>query len=153
MSQRNEKTKIKGRSKFIAVLGVLLLLVASSASYSLAQRQPPQTPIGELNGKPIYADDVLNGINNDSPFMPALEDDKLNSEPTSSPSDCRIPPSLSAKIRTAYGAFPDFGLMKRAKLIFGKPAIIRTRFCSFLTATGWQDSSLSDTIYGRIKAE
>jgi len=44
MSQRNEKTKIKGQSKFITVLGLFLLLMASSATASLAQRQPPQTP-------------------------------------------------------------------------------------------------------------
>jgi len=83
MSQRKDETKIKGWLKFIAVLGILLLSFSSLAIESFAQRQ---TPIGEINGKPIYADDVLNGINNDSPFMPALEDDKLNNEPSSSPS-------------------------------------------------------------------
>ncbi len=60
MSQRNEKMKIKGRSNLITVVGILLLLIAGSVTESIAQRQPPQTPIGELNGKQIYADDVIN---------------------------------------------------------------------------------------------
>ncbi len=57
MSQRNEKIENKKLSKFIALLGALLLLIATSAIESIAQRQ---TPIGELNGKQIYADDVIN---------------------------------------------------------------------------------------------
>ena len=93
MSQRNEKMKIKGRSKFIAAFGLLLLLMASLVTDSLAQRQPPNagTPIGELNGKTIYADDVINQINNDSPFMPALEDDKITSDPTGTPAPNATP--------------------------------------------------------------
>jgi hypothetical protein len=78
MSPKNEKSKIKSLSKFVAVLGCLLLFISGFSVQSFAQRQ---TPIGEINGKPIYADDVINQINNDSPFMPALEDDKLNTEP------------------------------------------------------------------------
>ncbi|MGI8408580.1 MAG: hypothetical protein ACR2M8_01705, partial [Pyrinomonadaceae bacterium] len=88
MSQINEKMKIKRRSKFIAAFGLLLLLLAILASESLAQRQ---TPIGELNGKQIYADDVINQINNDSPFMPALEDDKITSDPFASPAPNATP--------------------------------------------------------------
>lgn len=67
-------------------------LVVSSPENSLAQRQPPQirTPIGVINGKTIYADDVINQINNDSPFMPTLEDDKLK-EPTVSTSPVATP--------------------------------------------------------------
>ena len=82
MLHKNEKSKIKEQAKFVAILAVLLLFILGLSSESFAQRQ---TPIGEINGKPIYTDDVLNGINNDSPFMPALEDDKLNTEPSSSP--------------------------------------------------------------------
>ena len=87
MSKIKEKTKIGKRSKFIIALGILLLAIVGLATESFAQRQPPQsrTPIGEINGKPIYADDVINGINNDSPFMPALEDDRIKIQPTSSP--------------------------------------------------------------------
>ena len=93
MSQRNEKMKIKGRSKFIAAFGLLLLLMVSLTTDALAQRQPPNTgtPIGELNGKTIYADDVINQINNDSPFMPALEDDKITSDPLASPAPNATP--------------------------------------------------------------
>ena len=87
MSQRNEKMKIKGQLKLIAAFGLLLALIAGLATGTLAQRQPPntRTPIGELNGKTIYADDVINQINNDSPFMPALEDDKITQDPTATP--------------------------------------------------------------------
>jgi hypothetical protein len=93
MSERNEKMKIKAQSKFIACFGLLLLLIAGLATDALAQRQPPntRTPIGELNGKQIYADDVINQINNDSPFMPALEDDKITSDPTGTPAPNATP--------------------------------------------------------------
>lgn len=87
MSHRNVKMKIKGLSRLVAAFGLLLLLIAGVATETLAQRQPPntRTPIGELNGKTIYADEVINQINNDSPFMPALEDDKITSDPTATP--------------------------------------------------------------------
>ena len=87
MSQIKEIKVIGKRSKIIFALGILLLAIAGLTNESFAQRQPPQTrtPIGEINGKPIYADDVINGINNDSPFMPALEDDRIKIQPTSSP--------------------------------------------------------------------
>ena len=64
MSTRNKNSKIKARSKFIAVLGILLLSLTSLAIESFAQRQ---TPIGEINGKPIYTDDFINQINNGQP--------------------------------------------------------------------------------------
>ncbi len=89
MSKISTKSKITGFSKYIALLGLLLLAVLATESF--AQRQPPQTPISEINGNPISTDDVLNGINNDSPFMPALEDDKLNNE---------VPPVLPSPIPT-----------------------------------------------------
>ncbi|HLM60555.1 MAG TPA: hypothetical protein VK308_07120 [Pyrinomonadaceae bacterium] len=38
-------------------------------------------------------------------------------------------------------------------LIFSPLEPERIRFCSSLTATGWQDLSLSDSIYGRARAE
>ena len=93
MPQRNEKMKIKRLSKFIVAFGLLLLLIAGLATESFAQRQPPntRTPIGELNGKTIYADDVINQINNDSPFMPALEDDKITQDPTATPAPNATP--------------------------------------------------------------
>lgn len=88
MSIKNEKSKIKKSSKFVVLLGVLLLCVSGLTSESLAQRQ---TPIGEINGKPIYADDMINQINNDSPFMPALEDDKITQDPTATPAPNATP--------------------------------------------------------------
>ena len=88
MSSKNEKSKIKSLSKFVAVLGILLLFVSVSAIESFAQNQ---TPIGEINGKQIYADDVINQINNDSPFMPALEDDKITQDPTAMPAPNATP--------------------------------------------------------------
>ncbi len=113
MSTRNKNSKIKARSKFIAVLGILLLSLTSLAIESFAQRQ---TPIGEINGKPIYTDDFINQINNDSPFMPALEDDKLNTEPTSSPQ----PQSSPIPTPAPRPAAPSFdkqidNMMKTAK--------------------------------------
>ncbi|MBA3632487.1 MAG: hypothetical protein H0W58_06730, partial [Acidobacteria bacterium] len=87
------KTKFKSLSKFIALFGILLFALSAFTSESFAQRQPPntRTPIGTINGKPIYADDVINGINNDSPFMPALEDDRIIIQPTSAPSPNATP--------------------------------------------------------------
>ncbi|MDQ3749839.1 MAG: hypothetical protein M3367_12650 [Acidobacteriota bacterium] len=113
MSSRNEKLKIQSLSKFVAVLGILLLSFSSLAIESLAQRQ---TPIGEINGKPIYTDDVINQINNGSPFMPALEDDKLNTEPSSSPQ----PQSSPIPTPVPRPAAPSFNkqidnMMKTAK--------------------------------------
>jgi hypothetical protein len=78
MSLKNDKSKIKSLSRFVAVLGCLLLFVSGFSVQTSAQRQ---TPVGEINGKPLYTDDFINQINNDSPFMPALEDDKITSDP------------------------------------------------------------------------
>lgn len=113
MSQINEKIENKKLSKFIALLGALLLLIATSAVESFAQRQ---TPIGELNGKQIYADDVINQINNDSPFMPALEDDKLTSEPSSSPlpNATPVPTPVPRSIAPSFNKQID-NMMKTAK--------------------------------------
>lgn len=87
------KIKSKSLSNFTAIVGLLLFALSAFTSESFAQRQPPQTqtPIGTINGKPIYTDDVLNGINNDSPFMPALEDDRITIQPTSSPNPNATP--------------------------------------------------------------
>ncbi len=87
------KIKSKSLTNFTAIVGLLLFALSAFTSESFAQRQPPQTqtPIGTINGKPIYTDDVLNGINNDSPFMPALEDDRITIQPTSSPNPNATP--------------------------------------------------------------
>jgi hypothetical protein len=111
MSTRKEKSNIKGQLKLAAFLGVLLFF-SCLASPALAQRQ---TPVGEINGKPVYADDVINQINNDSPFMPALEDDKLK-EPTVSPSPNATPVPTPAP-RPAAPSFDKQidNMMKTAK--------------------------------------
>ena len=83
-----EKSNIRKSLKFVALLGAMLLFVSALTSESLAQRQ---TPIGELNGKPLYTDDFINQINNDSPFMPALEDDKITQDPTGTPAPNATP--------------------------------------------------------------
>lgn len=116
MSQRNEKMKIKGRSNIIAAFGLLLLLIVGLATDALAQRQQPRTPIGELNGKQIYADDVINQINNDSPFMPALEDDKITSEPTSTPlpNATPVPTPVPRPVAPSFDKQVD-NMMKTAK--------------------------------------
>ena len=118
MSQRNEKMKIKGRSRFIAAFGLLLLLMVSLTTDALAQRQPPntRTPIGEMNGKTIYADEVINQINNDSPFMPALEDDKITQDPTATPAP-NATPVLTPVPRPAAASFDKQidNMMKTAK--------------------------------------
>lgn len=93
MSKKKENLKIKRLSKLTVALALSLLFIAGSALESFAQRQPPNTgtPIGVLNGKTIYADDVINQINNDSPFMPALEDDKITQDPTGTPAPNATP--------------------------------------------------------------
>lgn len=112
MSSKNEKLKFKNPAKFIALLGILLLFVASFSSETFAQNQ---TPIGEINGKPIYADDVINQINNDSPFMPALEDDKLKEPtPTSSPNGTPVPTPVPRPAAPTFDKQID-NMMKTAK--------------------------------------
>lgn len=92
MWQSTNQTRNKKRAKLIFVLGLVLFSILNLATESYAQQPQPttQTPIGVINGKTIYADEVINQINNDSPFMPALEDDKLD-EPTTQPSPNATP--------------------------------------------------------------
>ena len=112
MSTKNEKSKIKNLSKAVVLLGVFLLFVTGFAAKSFAQRQ---TPIGEINGKPIYTDDVINQINNDSPFMPALEDDKLKeATTTSSPNATPVPTPAPRPAAASFDKQID-NMMKTAK--------------------------------------
>ena len=66
------------RSLIIFSALALVLLISPLSLETFGQRQPPQrrTPIGTLNGQPVYTEDVLENINNDSPFMPALDDER-----------------------------------------------------------------------------
>ena len=115
MPQKITNTKTLIKLAFAAIF--LFFLVFSAPENSLAQRQPPQTrtPIGELNGQPIYADDVINQINNDSPFMPALEDDKLK-EPTvsQSPNATPVPTPVPRPAAPSFDKQID-NMMKTAK--------------------------------------
>lgn len=110
--------KIKAYLKLIAFVCVLLFAFFAFAGEMFAQRQPPQlrTPIGEINGKQIYADDVINQINNDSPFMPALEDDKITQDPTATPAPNATPVPTPAP-RPAAASFDKQidNMMKTAK--------------------------------------
>jgi hypothetical protein len=110
--------KIKAYLKPIAFVCVLLFAFFAFAGEMFAQRQPPQprTPIGEINGKQIYADDVINQINNDSPFMPALEDDKITQDPTAMPAPNATPVPTPAP-RPAAASFNKQidNMMKTAK--------------------------------------
>ncbi|MGI8545685.1 MAG: hypothetical protein ACR2MD_19690 [Aridibacter sp.] len=118
MFQKNEKTQTEKQLKTIIALGALLLTLAGFSTKSFAQRQPPQpqTPIGTINGKPIYTDDIINGINNDSPFMPALEDDRVTSQPTSAPNQ-NATPVPTPPVRPAAPSFDKQidNMMKTAK--------------------------------------
>ncbi len=111
MSSKKEKSTVKNLSKVITVAGILLLFVLSLATESFAQNQ---TPIGEINGKPIYTDDVINRINNDSPFMPALEDDKLNTEPQPVTNTTPVPTPVPRPAAASFGKQID-NMMKTAK--------------------------------------
>jgi hypothetical protein len=111
MTTRKEKSNIKGQLKLAAFLGVLLFF-SCLASPALAQRQ---TPVGEINGKPVYADDVINQINNDSPFMPALEDDKLKEPlPAPSPNATPVPTPAPRPAAPSFDKQID-NMMKTAK--------------------------------------
>jgi hypothetical protein len=111
MSTRKEKSNIKSQLKLAAFLGVLLFF-SCLASPALAQRQ---TPVGEINGKPVYADDVINQINNDSPFMPALEDDKLKEPlPAPSPNATPVPTPAPRPAAPSFDKQID-NMMKTAK--------------------------------------
>lgn len=67
----------------VAVLSFFLtpLLYACLAATAAGQRprppRPPrvegQTPIGTINGQPVTANDLILGVNTDSPFMPPLD--------------------------------------------------------------------------------
>lgn len=111
MSSKNEKSKIRKSFKFVVLLGAMLLFVSALTSESFAQRQ---TPIGEINGKPIYADDVINQINNDSPFMHALEDDKLNTEQQPVANTTPVPTPVPRPAAPSFGKQID-NMMKTAK--------------------------------------
>lgn len=114
MFQTKEKLNLNGR--IFALLAVFLLVLVGSAAESFAQRQQQgaRTPIGEINGQPIYADEMINTINNDSPFMPALEDDKLNTTATPNPNATPVPTPVPRQPAPSFEGQID-NMMKTAK--------------------------------------
>ncbi|HRH40773.1 MAG TPA: hypothetical protein PKY82_03950 [Pyrinomonadaceae bacterium] len=105
MFQEHKKLKLNGR--FVALLTMFLLMFFASVNEIFAQTQQPtnRTPIGVINGKPVYADEVINLVNNNSPFMPPLDDEKLtsstpnpNATPIATPSPRPTAPSFDQQI-------------------------------------------------------
>ena len=114
MYQNYKKLKLNGR--FFAIFAVFLLMLFGSATESFAQRQQPtpQTPIGVINGSPIYTDEIINTINNNSPFMPALDDDKLNTTATPNRSATPVPTPVPRPTAPSFDKQID-NMMKTAK--------------------------------------
>ena len=76
------KAKQFSRGTAAALMFLLTpLLYACLAATAAGQRprppRPPrvegQTPIGTINGRPVTANDLILGVNTDSPFMPPLD--------------------------------------------------------------------------------
>ncbi len=63
---------------FMAFTAYTLMFVLADVSFGQRNRHRPprvegQTSIGTVNGQPVTANDLINGINSDSPFMPPLD--------------------------------------------------------------------------------
>jgi hypothetical protein len=71
---------------------ILFLLFSSFCLETFGQRRKP---IGTLNGQPVYTEDVLENINNDSPFMPALDDERNQKYLTEQPPGTQPTPSAT----------------------------------------------------------
>lgn len=100
------------------MLGMFLLSFFSLTIETIAQSQQPspRTPIGVINGVPVYADEMINNINNDSPFMPALDDNRLiittspspNATPIPTPSPRQTAPSFDKQIENMMKTAKDW---------------------------------------------
>lgn len=114
MYQNNKKSNLNGR--VFAFFAVFLIMLSGSATETFAQRQQPspQTPIVVINGSPIYHDEIINTINNNSPFMPALDDDKLNTTATPNPSTTPVPTPVPRPSAPSFDKQID-NMMKTAK--------------------------------------
>lgn len=112
MLKNNNKSKSNWQR--FAVFGLFLLFLLFSASKSTAQTTSPRTPIGDLNGKPVYADEIINTINNNSPFMPPLDDDKLNSSATPNPNATPVPTPVPRPVAPSFDKQIE-NMMKTAK--------------------------------------
>lgn len=114
MIQNYKKLELNGR--IFAFFAMFLLMLFALAAETPAQRQQPspQTPIGVINGSPIYHDQIINTINNDSPFMPALDDDKLNTTATPNPNVTPVPTPVPRPAAPSFDKQID-NMMKTAK--------------------------------------
>ena len=108
--------KINLNRRIFAFCVLFLLMLCGSAAESSAQRQQPtpRTPIGVINGSPIYHDEIINTINNDSPFMPALDDNRLNTQPSPNPNATPVPTPVPRPLAPSFDKQID-NMMKTAK--------------------------------------
>jgi hypothetical protein len=58
---------------FVFLPGALNVIAQTPRPRPRPPRVEGQTPIGTMNGQPVTANDLINGINTDSPFMPPLD--------------------------------------------------------------------------------
>lgn len=114
MYRHFQNSNSRGRS--LAFLGLLALIFLSPAKESLGQGPQPTPPvtIGVINGRTISADEAINTINNNSPFMPALDDEKLNTSPTPPPNATPVPTPLPRPTAPSFDGQID-NMMKTAK--------------------------------------
>lgn len=105
MFQEHKKLKLNGRLAALLTMFLLMFFASVNESFAQTQQPPNRTPIGVINGKPIYADEVINLVNNNSPFMPPLDDEKLtsstpnpNATPIATPAPRPTAPSFDKQI-------------------------------------------------------
>ncbi|RIJ96335.1 MAG: hypothetical protein DCC44_01060 [Acidobacteria bacterium] len=75
------KNRLSGKTAALTALLASCLLAClfttTAAGQGPPRPRPPrvegQTPIGTMNGQPVTANDLIMGINPDSPFMPPLD--------------------------------------------------------------------------------
>lgn len=107
--------KLSGKAAAIALFLTPLLFACLFSTTAAGQRpprppRPPsvegQTPIGTINGQPVTANDLILGVNPDSPFMPPLDgspapvlerfENQYPANPTATPSGPVLPPKPAA---------------------------------------------------------
>lgn len=116
MFNTEEKSKVGRVFSPIALIGLFWLLFCGFALTLNAQvRQPsPRTPIGVINGRTIDSDEMIGTINNNSPFMPALEDDRLKPQRSPVPNATPVPTPSPRPAAASFDRQID-NMMKTAK--------------------------------------
>ncbi len=114
MFQNHKNLRFKGRLAAFLTMFLLTFFAPVIEIFAQTQQPPNKTPIGVINGKPVYAGEVINLVNNDSPFMPPLEDDKLNSSSTPNPNTTPIPTPVPRPTAPSFDKQID-NMMKTAK--------------------------------------